>query len=122
VREQWADAEAADQKLRRSDDPAWRFAGIFNLAEARLLKGKTAEALEILSTASTLAQSASTRNVAAVVLLATTSSRGVAGAQHAFTDARGMGSHPNKSQPDRPGPGALATEPPPARPSEIWRR
>jgi eukaryotic-like serine/threonine-protein kinase len=98
VREQWADAEAADQKLRRSDDPAWRFAGIFNLAEARLLKGKTAEALEILSTASTSAQSASTRNVAAVVLLARGSpAAALEEAQHAFTDARGMGPQPRTS-------------------------
>jgi eukaryotic-like serine/threonine-protein kinase len=98
VREQWADVEAADQKLRRSDDPAWRFAGTFNLAEDRLLKGKTAEALVILSTASTSAQSASTRNVAAVVLLARGSpAAALQEAQHAFTDARGMGPQPRTS-------------------------
>ena len=104
LRERWADAEAADETLRRSNDAAWRFTGTLNLAEERLIRGRTAEALELLSKAAAESgttgspQSATARNVAAVVLLARgDAASAVAEARRALADARGFGPQPRWS-------------------------
>ena len=104
LRERWADAEAADVELRRSPDPAWRFTGTLNLAEERLIRGRTADALDLLSKAAAESgptgspQSATARNVAAVVLLFRGDAAGaLAEARRALVDARGSGPQPRWS-------------------------
>ena len=104
LRERWADAEAADAALRRLPDPAWRFTGTLNLAEERLIRGRTAEALDLLSKAAAdsgprgSAQSATARNVAAVVLLFRGDAAGaLAEARRALVEARGSGPQPRWS-------------------------
>ena len=104
LRERWADAEAADAELRRSPDPAWRFTGTLNLAEERLIRGRTADALDLLSKAAAesgptgSAQSATARNVAAVVWLARgDAASALAEAHRALANARGSGPQPRWS-------------------------
>jgi tetratricopeptide (TPR) repeat protein/TolB-like protein len=104
LRERWTELEAGGQKLRRSADPGWRLTGNLNLAEDRLLKGRTAEALKFLSAAAAgggptgSPQSAAARNVAAVVLVATgDAAAALAEARRALEDAHGIGPQPRWS-------------------------
>jgi eukaryotic-like serine/threonine-protein kinase len=98
LQEKWSDAEAADQHLARSDDPAFRIYSGVNLAIDALYHGRLEAALKRLeqtaagdgARGSNL--SASARNFLAAALLNTSQpAPALAAAERALADARNQG-------------------------------
>ena len=99
AREQWADAAGIEQRLQKSSDPRWRYAGFLNAGTTHTYRGRTLAALKAFDAAATAAgrggQSANARLASAALLLANNQPAAALGeAKRALEDAGGVGAEP----------------------------